>query len=133
MTPLTNAEIDRRTALLMGWHEGKDPMHYQPCWNDENEKCAKLQRDWHPSTDLNQAWQVVESKSVNCVHVQIFRTITFYTVNLHTLDNLYTASDTTSLPRAICLACIQVADGMKCEWGDENAELDPFDRKYESD
>lgn len=59
MTALTNTEIDRKCAIeIMKWHEGKEPMHYLPCWNDKNDKCMKLQQDWHPSERLDQAHQI---------------------------------------------------------------------------
>ena len=50
-----NKELNEYMAEVMGWHDGKDPMHGQDCWNNKDGKCVKLKKDWHPAEDLNQA------------------------------------------------------------------------------
>jgi hypothetical protein len=117
---ITNTELDRRIAELMGWHEGKEPMHYQPCWNDKNEKCVKLQRDWHPSelVNLHQAWQVVEKLDMPQLHINRYRGFNKIRVQIFSKADYYEVDDV-SLPRAICLAALQVG-----RWGNDTAHIE---------
>jgi len=54
MSELTNTEIDRKCAKVMGW-ENYVNISYQV-----NGVMVAMVCDWHPSTSLDQAWQVEE-------------------------------------------------------------------------
>jgi len=94
MSEITNDELDRRTAdEIMGWH-----MNY-------------VQDNfigWHPSTDLNQAWRVLE-EVIHKYHLTIdisnFIDILGYQVELD--GDWYECVVDTSISRAICLAALQ--------------------------
>jgi len=120
MTVLTNAEIDRKCAELMGWH-ANDEGYYLDATD-----CATIWAEngwdddfgyWHPSTDLNQAWQVVEEK----LHGRGITIDICDDTDTETKDyqaNIYFGGfggediaskliRDTSLSRAICLAVLQ--------------------------
>ena len=111
MTVLTNTEIDRKCAELMGWHfGGLDKKR----WYDMGSNPKYLIKDWRPSEDLNQAWQVVEEK----LHGRGITIDICDDTDTETKDyqaNIYFGGEDiasklirdTSLSRAICLAALQ--------------------------
>jgi len=104
MTALTNLDIDRKCAEIMGWRE---VLGYRA---DDDDYVIATEK-WHPSLDLNQAWQVVK-------HLDSDYRIELYTddIGVHvtlvnksptSLDRISFCATNENPSRAICLACIQ--------------------------
>jgi hypothetical protein len=55
---LTNSEIDERMAELMGWKLSMNG-YWKPYGEDKDE-LVYLNKNWHPSSDLNQVWECEE-------------------------------------------------------------------------
>jgi len=109
MTVLTNAEIDRKCAELMGWHDGYGLNTHDWLWLNKYNVGVLPLKDWHPSTDLNQAWQVAEKSQGNNAF-DLYKNddglgceCTLYAENGHNIG--LAISDKPAL--AICLAALQ--------------------------
>jgi hypothetical protein len=54
---LTDSEIDELMAELMGW-DHSNGAYWKPCDEDDKaDELVYLERNWHPSSDLNQTWK----------------------------------------------------------------------------
>jgi len=59
MNEITDSELDVKMAWLMDWHLEARAIGQEGWCNSDGDWQIDV-RDWHPSTDLNQAWQVEE-------------------------------------------------------------------------
>ncbi len=66
---MSNADLDRMMAeRVMGWHEVKHGYcsyatglpYDHPCWQDEDNEPTVFVSDWHPSSDIAQAFMCAE-------------------------------------------------------------------------
>ena len=121
MSELTNTEIDRKCAEIMGWEHGLHSEYGDVIdgYFDVAEKYTISIKDWHPSTDLNQAWQVVEKMYAEGLYLTIRNEplIDDGKIEYEALVSRHTGISYVvidkSPSRAICLACIQAWEGMK--------------------
>ena len=111
MSELTNIEIDRKCAKVMGW-ENYVNISYQV-----NGVMVAMVYDWHPSTSLDQAWQVVEKMYAEGLYLTIRNEplIDDGKIEYEALVSRHTGISYVvidkSPSRAICLACIQAWEG----------------------
>ena len=110
MSELTNTEIDRKCAEIMGWRE---VLGYRA---DDDDYVIATEK-WHPSLDLNQAWQVVEKRIQTGWRLELIGVPMGYGVYLSEINSdkreEIRVRNELPLPRAICLACIQAWEGRK--------------------
>ena len=127
MSELTNTEIDRKCAeVIMGWEMEKD--WHGEYWTEGNGIFARPTiyesycSHWTPSTNLNQAWQVVEKiMQQPCSILNISQGYRGKLISVDfskkedgirgELHCVIGEAKDESLPRAICLACIQAWEG----------------------
>ena len=100
MSELTNTEIDRKCAKVMGW-ENYVNISYQV-----NGVMVAMVYDWHPSTSLDQAWQVEEMIIGKGLWIDYCGYL-----NDSIGSQLWWCIHATARQR--CLACIQAWEGMK--------------------
>ena len=120
---LTNTELDRKCAeLIMGWEMEKD--WHGEYWTEGNGILARPTiyesycSHWHPSTDLNQAWQVVGKILLDMPHITCelvcYKNLAHKVIYLFSFkfdDGNIIETSELELSRAICLACIQAWEG----------------------
>lgn len=89
-----NSTLDKAVAELMGWkvggYYGRNDLYYQESATPE---LVMLVAEWHPSTNLEQAKDVVDKMPLNGWQVNID----------------YPAGNQ-SLPRAICIAALMAKE-----------------------
>jgi len=113
MTVLTNTEIDRKCAELMGWKKGEKYLV-----NNDGGGVLLITGEtraetWHPSTDLNQAWQVVDRLAESGWYLMLYGTEGIYTAYFRKPDKDMVIREsamskpTKDVNRAICLAALQ--------------------------
>mgnify|MGYP000882050582 CR=1 FL=1 len=108
MPEITNEELDRRTAVeIMGWEHKYSSDSNIGYYIGKQPHMFVSVTDWHPSTDLNQAWQVAEQIAKDN-EISIF-------ISFDHTDNLmveidgdwYECIKGEPIARAICLAALQ--------------------------
>jgi len=122
MTALTNAQIDRMTAEMMGWHDGYGLLNTHGWfWLNEYDVGIMPMDDWHPWNDLNQVWQVVDKLYLSgyitqleheyCINDSPKKTggIIWYHAYIER-NNKWWEAVSESPARAICLAALQVGE-----------------------
>ena len=61
---MTNAEIDKLVAeKIMGWTLPEETITYWSNWRDANGNELRSVKAWQPTSDIAQAWQVIEKLS----------------------------------------------------------------------
>ncbi|TCJ98221.1 UNVERIFIED_ORG: hypothetical protein BDK47_1187 [Anoxybacillus amylolyticus] len=98
--------IDRLVAeKVMGWVQGeyaKDKWYYKK--NEQIQGMAKFINDWNPSTNIADAWQVVEKFEI----VEINRIMDGYSCEITLFDPFrIRRGEAKTAPLAICLAALK--------------------------
>ncbi|MBU2249436.1 MAG: hypothetical protein KKD77_22000 [Gammaproteobacteria bacterium] len=104
--------IDRELAeKVMGWHEEMYSWRQRGWFDDENIWQVNVV-DWHPSTDISQAFQVVEKMGDGVWWLNIKKSSDGYYVEIRknrAVASGWAESDT--LEMAICLAVLEAKGG----------------------
>jgi hypothetical protein len=128
---MNHTEIDAAVAVrVMGWH--KHPTHPMGLWSLPNGDTAKLIDSWSPSTDWNDAAEVVEKmrQSKWCLILRTYpsgtaeKFETSYRAKFYSAVSAGTLGECTydSAPLAICLAALKAVGTPTPNTGDAGKE-----------
>ena len=103
-------DIDREMAELMGWHAEVYSWERRGWFDDENTWINVA--DWHPSTNIFQAFQVVEKMGDGVWQLTIKKSSDGYYVEIRKNRDVASGwAESDTLEMAICLALLEVRGG----------------------